>query len=105
MGGFWQRLTRVFPIVARNGLTWIIWRQRNDLDFNAMQWLLKKTYQVVWDSLIDYGKIEWQQTLSDLENAADVAYQNVLREFDSVWCVKSLSIQFVPNIFFKKKED
>jgi hypothetical protein len=35
----------------RNGLMWIIWRQRNDLVFNALQWPIEKTQQGIWDAL------------------------------------------------------
>ena len=55
--------------------------------FNTLQWYVKKIHQYVWDSLLDYGRIEWKWTLMDLEKALDVAYQDVLEEFDSVWCV------------------
>ena len=45
--------------------------------------------QVVWgDSLLDYGKIEWQWTFHDLEKTPNVAYENVFNEFASVQCVK-----------------
>ena len=54
--------------------------------FNALQWPIEKTHQVIWDALHAYGKIEWQRTLSDLEKAQDVAYQDVLDEFD-FWLV------------------
>ena len=52
--------------------------------FNALQWPIEKTRQVIWDTLQDYGRIEWQRTLSDLEKAPDIAYQDVLNEFDSI---------------------
>lgn len=45
---------------------------------------MEKTHQIVWDSLVDYGRPEWQCTLEDLEEAPDVAYDDVLREFDKV---------------------
>ena len=51
----------------RNGLPWIIWRQRNDQVLNALPRPVAKIHQVVWDSLLDYGRLEWQQTLMDLE--------------------------------------
>ena len=54
--------------------------------------LWKKTHQVVWDSLLHYGRLNWQQTLHDLEKAPDVAYENVLNEFDIICCVKGLII-------------
>jgi hypothetical protein len=54
------------------------------------QW--KKMYPTVWDSLLDYGRLQWQQTLQDLQKAPNVAYQDVLKEFDSVWCIKGLIV-------------
>lgn len=44
--------------LLRSGLWWIIWRQRNDLMFNVIQWPSEKTHQVVWNSLLDYGRFE-----------------------------------------------
>ena len=74
----------------RGGLSWIIWRRRNDLVFNDMRWPIEKTRQVIWDVLHDYGRVVWKQALSDLERALDVAYQDILNEFDSTWGVKVL---------------
>jgi hypothetical protein len=51
---------------------------------------MEKTHQVIWDALHDYDMIEWQQTLSDLEKALDIAYQDVLNEVDLIWGVKVL---------------
>ena len=34
----------------------------------------------------------WEQTLCDLEKTLDVAFEDVLDEFDSVWCVKGLIV-------------
>ena len=36
-----------------------------------------------------YGRIEWRWTLMDLEKVPDVAYQDVLNEFDLTWGVKN----------------
>lgn len=36
-------------------------------------------HQVVWDALQDYSRIKCKFTLLDLENALDVAYQDVLK--------------------------
>lgn len=71
---------------------WIIWCQRNDLIFNNIVWPKEKTHQVVLDALLDYGCIEWQYILKDLQKARDVANQYVFDEFDSVWCVKGLFV-------------
>lgn len=60
--------------------------------FNTLQWHVEKTRQVIWDALQNYGRIEWKHTLSDLEKAPNVAYQDVLNEFDSTWGVKCLIV-------------
>ena len=51
-----------------------------------------ETYQVVWDSLINYGRLNWQWTLYDLEKALGVAYRDVLNEFGLIWCAKGLIV-------------
>jgi hypothetical protein len=100
MGGLWipnlkfisqpqKRSSRVW-FFLRSGLPWIIWRHGNDLVFNALQWPIEKAHQVTWDALQDYGRIKWNRTLLDLEKAPDVAYQDVRKEFDSIWGVKGL---------------
>ena len=61
-----------------------------------------KTHQVIWDALQDYGRIELKQTLSDLEKALDVAYQDVLSEFDLTWGVKGL-IMIRSNLVVTRK--
>jgi hypothetical protein len=60
-------------------LSWIIWHQQNDLMFSALQWPIENTRQVIWDNLHDYGRIEWQRNLVDL----DIAYQDILTDLDS----------------------
>ena len=56
--------------------------------FNDLQWPIEKTSQITWDTLQDYGRFEWKQMFSDLEKALDVAYEDVLNEFDSTQGVK-----------------
>jgi hypothetical protein len=51
-----------------------------------------KTSQIIWDSLQDYGRIEWKWTLKDLKEAPNVAYQDILKEFDLTWGVKNLIV-------------
>jgi hypothetical protein len=87
----------------------IIWCQRNDQNLNALPRPVKKLHQVVWDSLLGYGRLEWQRTLMVLEKTLDVAYEDVLKvcqkkkkknkkkedvlkEFDNVWRVKGLIV-------------
>ena len=74
------------------GLLWIIWRQRNDLVFNNLQWPVEKSRQVIWDAIHDYGRIKWKWMLKDRGEAPDVAYQDVLNKFDHMWGVKNLIV-------------
>ena len=53
---------------------------------------MEKSHQVVWNSWLDYERIEWQWTLTNLEKAPDVTYQDVFEEFNMVWCVKDLLV-------------
>ena len=53
---------------------------------------MEKTHQVVWDSLLDYGRHEWQQTLTDLDKTPDVAYQDALKDLGNVSCIKGLIV-------------
>ena len=62
------------------------------LKTNTTHWPVGKQHQVVWDSLINYGILEWQRTLRDLKKVLDDAYDDFLREFDKVWCVKGLIV-------------
>ena len=76
----------------RSGLPWIVWHQQNDMVFDVLQWSIEKTLRVIWDALQNCGRVGWQQSLADLEKAPDVAYQEVLNEFDSTWGVKGLIV-------------
>ena len=53
---------------------------------------MEKTHQVVWDSLLDFGRLEWQWTLMCLEKTPNFAYDDAFKEFDNVWCVKGLIV-------------
>lgn len=43
----------------------------------------------MWDSLPDYGRLDWQCTLMNLEKIVDVANIDVLRELDKVGVSKA----------------
>ncbi len=42
--------------------------QRNDLIFNLVKWQDVKLKRVMWDSLVDYGKMEWKHTWPRFKN-------------------------------------
>ena len=54
--------------------------------------MLRKHVKSFGTPLHDYGRVEWKRTLNDLEEAPDVAYQGILKEFDSTWGVKNLIV-------------
>jgi hypothetical protein len=59
---------------------------------NSIQWH-EKTHQLVWDSLLDYGRVEWQGTLQDLgKKTLKIAYNDVLEKSDRVWCLKGFIV-------------
>lgn len=43
----------------RTVVLWALWIERNDKVFNDVSWPPAKLMQVVWDGIIDYGRIEW----------------------------------------------
>lgn len=67
---------------TRPSMNYLAWTKR--FGFDALRWPINKTHQVVCDSLIDYGRLEWQQTLAYLKTMFEAAYQNVPNKFDSV---------------------
>lgn len=62
--------------------------------FNNILWPLEKVRQVVEDPMMDYGRIEWKHTIRDLAKAPDIAYDDILDNFDSNGCVKWLIVTF-----------
>ena len=45
---------------------------------------------LIYDALQDYGRTEWKQTLRDLEEVPNVAFQDVLKELHTTWGIKNL---------------
>jgi hypothetical protein len=76
------KITKLFNHIwffLRSGHPWILWHQPNDLVFNAPQWQVEKTHQAVWDTLLDYGRIEWKQIVTDLEKPRKVLIKMLIR--------------------------
>ena len=46
----------------------------------------------MWDSMIDYGRLEWQCIMQDLDKFLNIVYEGVFREFDKVWDVNGLIV-------------
>lgn len=73
---------------VRNGLPVITWKQRYYLVSNVVNRLLENVHQVVWDSLMNYDRIEWQRSLKELARAPDMAYMKIFsKNLIFLWCV------------------
>lgn len=62
------------------------------IEWYGLQWPLEKTQQVVCDSLINYGRLEWHCMGTHIEKVPNVAYEDVIHNIMSIWCVKGLII-------------
>ncbi len=46
------------------GITlWILWSEWNDLVFNNKRWNVVKIRKVIWDALLDYGRVVWNRCM------------------------------------------
>ncbi len=44
------------------GITlWTLWIECNDLVFNNERWNVVKIHKVIWDALLDYGRVAWNR--------------------------------------------
>ena len=60
---------------------------------NALQWLVERTHKVLWVSLLQYGKLEWQQTLTNLEiHTEHCLWECSWRIWQYIQCAKGLII-------------
>jgi hypothetical protein len=64
---------------------WSIWIKRNDLIFNSLKWHDVKLRRVMWDSLLDYGKMERKHTLAMIQKYLEKRGK-LLELFDKIWC-------------------
>lgn len=44
--------------------------------FNNIKWPTEKVHQEVWESMMDYDKIEWHKMLQGLAKAPNVVYDD-----------------------------
>jgi hypothetical protein len=47
-------------------------------------------HHVVWDALLDFGRLEWQHTLKDPKKKPWMLPIKTFLMFYSIWCVKGL---------------
>ncbi len=46
---------------------WSIWIEWSDLIFNLVKWQDVRFRKVIWDSLLNYGRMEWKHTLAMIQ--------------------------------------
>ena len=65
---------------VRNGLPMITWKTKVWLGFQCCKLVVGDVHQVVWDSLMNYDRIEWKRSLKDLARAPDMAYMKTFSQ-------------------------
>ncbi len=57
-----QRVENIWCLLK--GITlWTLWIERNDLVFNNERWNVVKIHKVIWDALLDYGRVAWNRCM------------------------------------------
>jgi hypothetical protein len=73
---FWELL---------RGITiWTIWLARNDKVFNHEDWAQERVEQTIWNSLVDYGRSAWVNTVTRLTKDP-TSRGKALDKFDHNW--------------------
>jgi hypothetical protein len=73
---FWELL---------RGITiWTIWLARNDKVFNHEDWAQERVEQTIWNSLVDYGRSAWVNTVTRLTKDP-TSRGKALEKFDHNW--------------------
>lgn len=80
----WRRFNLVGALLCGIAL-WSIWIKWNDLLFNSVKWQDAKLKRVMWDSLSDYGKMEWKHTLAMIQKYSE-KNGKLLELFDKTCC-------------------
>lgn len=60
-----------------------IWVARNDLTFNNTMWDVKKTRQLIQQSLLEYTKIAWETTQTSVDKV--LIYDDVIGKYNEIW--------------------
>lgn len=76
----------VICFFVKSGMPSTIRQQIIDLVLNNIKWHMDKVHWMVWESLMDFGKIEWHEMLQELAIALEVAIDNTLMAFDFSLC-------------------
>ncbi|KAG0575152.1 hypothetical protein KC19_VG322200 [Ceratodon purpureus] len=74
--------------LLRGIIVWGSWILRNDAVFEETVWSNARSRRYIWDSLLEYGRVEWDRTLKKLKFAkSPEKAQSALCEFDSTWTI------------------
>ncbi|KAG0562007.1 hypothetical protein KC19_9G109900 [Ceratodon purpureus] len=72
--------------LLRGIILWGSWILRNEAVFEGTVWSNARGRRYIWDSLLEYGRVEWDRTLKKLKSAkSPEKAQSALCEFDSTW--------------------
>ena len=59
--------------------------------FEGVRWRSTQVTQFIWESMLDYGRIDWRRTLKAINRAESKAQiQSTHRAFDSKWLNRNI---------------
>jgi hypothetical protein len=77
--------------LLRGVVIWGCWILRNDAVFERVFWTDTKIRNYVWDSLLEYGRVDWIRTKRKISKAkTPEKSQRALGAFDAVWTTNDL---------------
>lgn len=66
------------------GITlWVLWIERNDLVFNGEWWHVQKIHNLIWKSLFEYGRVDWERCVVKIKKFPNVEHKKLMA-FDNV---------------------
>ncbi len=57
-----QRVENIWSLLRGITLS-TLWIEPNDLVFNNERWNVAKIHKIIWDALLDYGRVAWNRCM------------------------------------------
>jgi hypothetical protein len=69
--------------LLRGITSWVLWIERNYLVFNGEWWHVQKLHYLIWKSLFEYGKVDWERCVVKIKKFPNVEHKKLMA-FDKV---------------------